>query len=176
MYDTASDDELVTLALRSDRGAFAALFDRHAGAVFDYAWGLTRSTTDAEDLTQDVFATAWTKLAGIRIVERSVLPWLLVTTRNHARNHARRAYHRATVELDENLTAASEAQHRDELQWVMSEIAKLGGVDQRICQLCLVEGYGYAEAAAHLGLSTSSIAKRVERLRARLRATVRGEA
>jgi RNA polymerase sigma-70 factor (ECF subfamily) len=178
MYANASDGELIAQALRQDRGAFAALFDRHAGAVFDYAWGLTRDRHDAEDLTQDVFATAWGKLRGIRVIDSSALPWLLVTTRNHSLNHARRAFFRTTVQLNETLATVDETNavdRREELQWVMQEIGKLSGADQRLCQLCLVEGYGYAEAAAHLGLTTSGVAKRIERVRARLRAAVRGE-
>lgn len=176
MYDAASDAELVALALRSDRGAFAALMSRHSRAVFLYAWGVTRNTADAEDVTQDVFVTAWAKLAGIRIVDASVLPWLLVTARNLLANHRRRAFFRTTVELDETIAgAAPETSRHDELQWVLAEIDKLGGLDRRICQLCLVEGYGYAEAAKHLGLSTSAVAKRVERARSALRSAVRGE-
>jgi RNA polymerase sigma-70 factor (ECF subfamily) len=42
--------------------------------------------------------------------------------------------------------------------------------------LCLVEGYSYAEAAEHLGLSTSAVAKRLERARASVRRAVRGDA
>ena len=44
-----------------------------------------------------------------------------------------------------------------------------GRVDQRIVELCLYEGRSYKEAALQLGLSVSSVTKRVERTRSRLR-------
>ena len=176
VYETDSDEQLVARALRSDRGAFAALMSRHSKAVYLFAWGATRSTSDAEDITQDVFVVAWAKLRDIRIAGHSALPWLLVTCRNTIRNHVRRESYRGVVSLDEAIGTAGVAGHADELRWVMHEIAKLGGVDQRICTLCLIEGYSYSEAAAQIGITQSAVAKRVERIRAGLRATVRGEA
>ena len=44
-----------------DREALAALYDRHARALFRHAGTLTRSPAAAEDLVQDVFV----KLAGM---------------------------------------------------------------------------------------------------------------
>jgi RNA polymerase sigma factor (sigma-70 family) len=172
MYETDADAELVSLARRGDRGAFAALMHRHSRAVYLYAWGLARQDSDAEDLTQEVFTTCWRRLADVRIVDTSALPWLLVTTRNLGANLARkRREHLALIE--ELVPGRSEP---DELRWVIAEVAKLGGTDQRIVHLCLVEGHGYADAARQLGLSTSAVAKRVERIRAALRHAVRGEA
>ena len=176
VYESDSDDQLIARALRSDRGAFAALMARHSKAVYLFAWGVTRSASDAEDITQDVFVVAWAKLREIRIAGSSALPWLLVTCRNMIRNHVRRASYRGVVSLDEAIATEGVTTHADELRWVMQEIEKLGGVDQRICTLCLIEGYSYSEASAQLGLSQSAIAKRVERIRVSLRATVRGQA
>ncbi|AYF96871.1 RNA polymerase sigma factor [Protaetiibacter intestinalis] len=175
MYATASDEELVSRALRGDRGAFRALFDRHAKAVYSYAWGMVRDDRDAEDVTQEVFVLAWRKLGGLRIVDSSALPWLLVCCRNVSRNQLRTR--RESVVLDETLLPGDRIRQDrvEELSWARVEIGRLGGVDQRIVHLCLVEGYGYEEAAAHLGLSRSAVAKRVERLRVALRQAVRGE-
>ena len=44
-----------------DRESLAALYDRHARALFRHAVALARSKTDAENLMQEVFV----KLAGI---------------------------------------------------------------------------------------------------------------
>ncbi|WP_051192070.1 RNA polymerase sigma factor [Microbacterium luticocti] len=175
MYDTDTDGELIRLALRGDRGAFSALFARHGKAVYLYAWGMTRDDRDAEDVVQETFVVAWRKLRGIRLVDASALPWLLVTCRNLTRNvlRARRAH----LVLDESLLPGDHTRQEriEELTWVRDAIGRLGGMDQRIVHLCLVEGFSYAEAADHLGLSTSAVAKRVERVRVTLRRAVRGE-
>lgn len=175
MYDTDSDSELIRLAQRGDRGAFSALYERHGKAIYLYAWGQTRDDRDAEDVSQEVFVVAWRKLAGIRIVDASALPWLLVTCRNVARNHLRAR--KPGLSLDEALLPGDHTRQDrlEEMTWVRQAIERLGGMDQRIIHLCLVEGYSYAEAADHLGLSTSAVAKRLERARTALRLAVRGE-
>jgi RNA polymerase sigma factor (sigma-70 family) len=176
MYDSDTDVELIRLARRGDRGAFSALFSRHGEAVYLYAWGMTRDDRDAEDTVQEVFVTAWRRIADVRIVESSALPWLLVTCRNTGRNLLRKR--REHLELDESLLPGDRTRQErvEELTWVRQAVSRLGGMDQRVVHLCLVEGYTYTEAAAHLGLTVSAVAKRVERARATLRRTIRGEA
>lgn len=176
MYAPASDSELIGRALRSDRSAFSVLFARHSRAVHAYAWGITRDDEDAADVTQEVFVVAWRRLRAIRIVETSALPWLLVTCRNVSRNQVRAR--RVSVEFDESRLPGDRVRQErlEELSWARGEISRLGGIDQRIVHLCLVEGYSYAEAAEHLGLTRSAVAKRVERLRTVLQTALRGEA
>lgn len=176
MYTTASDAELVRRASQRDRGAFRELFTRHSRAVHHYAWGMVRDDRDAEEITQEVFVVAWRRLGAIRIVDTSALPWLLVTCRNVARNLLRAR--RDAVPFDDAVLPDGRLRQEriEELGWVRREISRLGGVDQRIVHLCLVEGYGYAEAAEHLGLTRSAVAKRMERLRGVLRVALRGEA
>ncbi|HWI30695.1 MAG TPA: sigma-70 family RNA polymerase sigma factor [Microbacterium sp.] len=175
MYDADADAELIRLAVIGDRGAFSALFARHSKAVYVYAWAMTRNDRDAEDITQEVFVVAWRRLSAIRIVESSALPWLLVTCRNMGRNALRAR--RDTLSLDESLLPGDHTRQErlEELSWVQAEISRLGGMDRRVVHLCLVEGYSYAEASEHLGITRAAIAKRVERLRATLRLTLRGE-
>lgn len=64
----------------------------------------------------------------------------------------------------------SEAQ--EQLRWVLDEIAELGDRDRQLCQLCLIEGVSYRDAAAVLGTSPAAARKRIERLRIRLRNAV----
>jgi RNA polymerase sigma factor (sigma-70 family) len=170
MYGDVPDAELLALASSGDRGAFTALFRRHSRSVYRYAWGLTGGGRDAEDVTQEVFTIAWRRVHELRVIESSALPWLLVTAKNVARNLGRVRRHE---ELPPEL-AAQGGEHGEELRWVLGEIEKLGGTDQRVVRLCLIEGYSYAEASEQLGLSVSALAKRVERIRVGLRRAVRG--
>lgn len=176
MYDTAADADLIRYARRGDRGAFSALFARHSRAVYLYAWSMLRTDADAEDLVQEVFVTGWRKLKTIRIVESSALPWLLVTCRNLGRNALRAR--RASLQLDESILPGDRTRQErvEELSWVRQAIGRLGGMDQRIIHLCLIEGYSYSEAAEHLGVSSAALAKRLQRAKAALRFSLRGEA
>lgn len=165
-----SDSALLERLARGDAEALRAVFDRHAAAVTRYAWALAAERMDVEELVQDTFITAWRR--GASIPEASLLPWLLVTCRNHALNlQRRRAKHRSD-ELREHASLPDAVEAREQLRWVMAEIERLPEVDRRVCELCLIEGRSYAEAAEELGLSVGAVKQRVLRARTRLRKVV----
>ena len=93
-----SDGELWRRAGAGDGEAFGQVFDRHRDRVFRSAPRLTRHRHDAEDVTALVFLEAWRRRAVVRIVDGSVLPWLLVTT-GHVSQNAARARRRHTRAL-----------------------------------------------------------------------------
>jgi RNA polymerase sigma-70 factor (ECF subfamily) len=170
-----SDGELLARSATGDTGAFAELYDRHSAAVFRYAWGALRQNSDAQELLQDTFVTAWSRRFQIQLSRESLLPWLLVTCRNHANNLRRRNAYRASVPLAEGDAppdAAETEDARDRLRWVMEAIDALPPEDRRVCELCLIEGLSYREAARPLGSSASAIGKRLERARMKLRKAV----
>ncbi|WP_260855893.1 RNA polymerase sigma factor [Curtobacterium sp. 9128] len=172
---TPDDDDaaLVRRMALDDTGALATAFDRYAPTVTRYAWALAGSKQDVEELVQDTLLTLWQKAATIELSTGTLLPWLLVVCRNHARNQARRLAKNAGDELPAELAAPTDADDaRERLRWVRDEIAALPETDRRICELCLLEGHSYAEAAAMLGLSVGAVTQRVSRSRARLKKAV----
>jgi RNA polymerase sigma-70 factor (ECF subfamily) len=72
-----------------DSEAFAAVFDLHKDRVYRHARRLLGNVDDAEDVNAGAFLELWRRRAAVRLVEGSVLPWLLVSTTNLARNSAR---------------------------------------------------------------------------------------
>jgi RNA polymerase sigma-70 factor (ECF subfamily) len=169
------DGELLARLAQGDAEALGVVFDRHAPAVTRYAWALATERMDVEELVQDTFFTVWSRGASVTIAGTSLLPWLLVTCRNHALNlQRRRAKHEArTLDGELELVATTGDQDaRDRLRWVMDEIGRLPFIDRRVCELCLVEGRSYVEAADELGLSVDAVKKRVSRARTRLRKAV----
>jgi RNA polymerase sigma factor (sigma-70 family) len=165
------DDGTLVLSLRAgDRPSFLALYRRHAATILRYAWRLADDSGDAEDLVQEVFATLWAKRRTITLAGDSLLPWLLVTCRNHGANLVRKKAKTRTVALSEDRVDAPQSDAVDDLRWIHDEIDSLGPLDQRICQLCLLEGVPYRQAAAQLGITANGVAKRVERIRKHLRA------
>lgn len=84
------DDESVWQELRGGRSAaFGVIWDRHHRRVFQHVLGIGSSPVDAEDITATAFLEAWRHRTRLRFVDGSLLPWLLVTSRNCARNHER---------------------------------------------------------------------------------------
>jgi RNA polymerase sigma-70 factor (ECF subfamily) len=125
-----------------------------------------------------VFLEAWRHRGSIRVVDGSVLPWLLVTATNVARNHKRglRRYRAALTRLAPPETVADHAEEvaaRSErataARALAQALAGLSAVDRRVVSLCLLEELSYAQAAEVLGLSHASVRSRLSRARRTLR-------
>ena len=76
-------------ALAGDTDAFVAIFDLHHHRVYRHALRMTANVHDAEDITAAAFLELWRRRKSVRMVDGSVLPWLLVTATNLAWNLAR---------------------------------------------------------------------------------------
>jgi RNA polymerase sigma-70 factor, ECF subfamily len=74
-----TDLELVRRAQAGDVDAFGELVERNRRAVFRAALAAVGSATEAEDVTQEAFVTAWRKLSGFR-GESQFRTWLLSIT------------------------------------------------------------------------------------------------
>jgi RNA polymerase sigma factor (sigma-70 family) len=169
-----SDVDLLPLVRKGDLHAFTAIYRRYGSRVLRYLMVHTLDEASVEDLLQQTFFTAWSKHGQARIVGSSMLPWLLVIARNHSANEYRRLlrekFRTQNVQPDSQSLIPFEQR-----LWIEMELDKLSPVDQEVCRLCLVEGYSYAEAAEMLGVTSSTIGKRLERAKARLRAAFRSE-
>ncbi|SER76937.1 MULTISPECIES: RNA polymerase sigma factor [Lentzea] len=171
------DTRLWEQIAQGDHAAFTELFERHAEAVWNYAYRLTASWSQAEDLLSATFLTAWRKRGDAQLVRDSALPWLYTVTANRARTEWRAS--RRALRLVTRLTPQDERDHADEvaartdaqrrLAEVVAAIAKLPASEREIAQLCLLGDVSTADAAALLGITESSVRARVSRTRARLR-------
>ncbi len=86
---TRSEADDWLLAAGGDGEAFGRLFDAHHARVHRHAARLAGSTHDAEDVLAAAFLELWRQRERVRVVDGSVLPWLLVTTTNLALNQRR---------------------------------------------------------------------------------------
>jgi RNA polymerase sigma factor (sigma-70 family) len=162
--------DIVLLHSADSDTAFALLYRRHARAVLRYAWHLARTESEALDLVQETFATLWDKRTSARIVDESVLPWLLTVCRNHGLHLERSRRRHATVPLDVlNERAADNTEVGD---WMTDVLSGLTKVDRMLCELCLVDNFTYREAARLLELTETAVGKRLERARTKLRKLV----
>ena len=177
--EVADDVELLTRAQEGDRLAFADLYDRHVRPVYWQAYSVVRDAGEAEEVTQDVFVTAWRKIRAITPVDGSLLPWLLVTARYTALNAHRRASRRRNDALDDDVLedADSPVEREIEAAQVRAEIDKavaaLAENDRRLYELCVEGDRTYEQAARELGVSHAVVRNRLHRLRTRLRADLR---
>lgn len=79
---------LVARGQAGDRAAFGQLYQRHVDGVYAYIALRVRDAGLAEDLTQDVFLSAWRSL-GSFTWQGSLAPWLMRIAHNRIANHWR---------------------------------------------------------------------------------------
>jgi RNA polymerase sigma-70 factor (ECF subfamily) len=174
------DERLWHRSLLGQGDAFGALYDRHRNRVFRHAYRLSGNHHDAEDIMAASFLELWRRRKQVRVVEGSILPWLLVTTTNMARNSARAAlrYQRLLNALPRtenlrDLTADSFRSYQDALdQDLARALATLTAEDLHLVTLVVFEEHTIVAAAAVLGISPAAAKSRIHRARQRLRAAL----
>jgi RNA polymerase sigma-70 factor (ECF subfamily) len=83
-----TDDELVARARDGDAAAFGELVLRHRAAVYRAALAALRAPSDADDVAQEAFLLAFTRLRSFR-TDASFKTWLLTIAWNQAINRRR---------------------------------------------------------------------------------------
>src|SRR3954463_15477815 len=167
------DAALVAAAVSGDRGAFAALLERHYDRIHGLAWQLTGSRADADDIAQDVCCTLVEKIAGFR-GDAKFSTWLIGITFNACRDFKRRR--RSFLGLTEKLTVlaglATPKDGRDlyDAIWVQSAISKLKPVYRDTVVLVAGQQLTHAEAAAILGIAEATVSWRMSEVRRMLSA------
>ncbi|NHF61849.1 RNA polymerase sigma factor [Microcella pacifica] len=159
-------------ARRDDGDAFGSLFDLHHDRTYRRALGLMANTHDAEDVAASAFFELWRKRRTVRPVQGSVLPWLLVTTVNLARNAQRSSsrYQQVirTIPRAEAL-AAPDSETVETKKRLTDSLQRLSPVDGALFVLTALEDMPLAEAAEAVGLKPSTARMRLHRARLRLR-------
>ncbi|MDX1982439.1 MAG: RNA polymerase sigma factor [Bryobacteraceae bacterium] len=84
-----SDQQLVSAMLRRDRKAAAEFVERHSGAVYNYVRRRLSPRIDmVDDLVQEVFLAAWSRLVDYR-GDAEPRAWLLGIARHKVEDHYR---------------------------------------------------------------------------------------
>jgi RNA polymerase sigma factor (sigma-70 family) len=174
MGDEAAD---WAAALSNDPDAFVAIFDLHRLRVFHHALRMTANVHDAEDVTAAAFLELWRRRKSVRVVDGSVLPWLLVTTTNLARNTTRGLRrHRALLATlprsrDERSAEDLAVERMEEMRvavQVGDALSSLSPSDAALITLTMFEHYSPAQTAVVLGISDGAARTRLHRARARM--------
>jgi RNA polymerase sigma-70 factor, ECF subfamily len=173
------DEDLAHAACNGDRAAFSALVQRHYDRVFGFAWRLSGSRAEAEDLTQDIFAALPAKLRAWR-ADAKLTTWLYRVTLNAAHDRRRRQAVRTRAADgwgDWELARQDEiVVEREAQEWLAQAMTGLPAELRDTVALVLGEELTQAEAGAVLGLSEGTVAWRMSEVKKRLRAQLTKEA
>lgn len=147
------------------------LIDAHYAALYRYAYRLTGSAADAEDLTQDTFGKAITRLGQLRDPDRAK-PWLFRILRNAYLHRVRDDGRHKTVSLD----AAGELPAADAADPPAVDPVKLqealNDLDESFrtpLVLFYFEDFSYRDIAEQMDLPIGTVMSRLARAKAYLR-------
>lgn len=173
-----SDGELLFRLSRGDEPAYRMLHDRHQMPVFRLSLVLMHTSWDAEEVAATAFFELWRRRDKVRIVDGSVLPWLLATTSFAAKNslRSRRRYQRLLHRIPHD---GAVPDHADEVARAMDSLKitenvrealrELNPREASVVILCIVHEVPIAEAAVVLGVPEGTVKSRLSRVKTRLR-------
>ncbi|WP_327751831.1 sigma-70 family RNA polymerase sigma factor [Sphingobium sp. SJ10-10] len=172
------DAELAALALAGQQSAYGELMRRHRDGVFRLARGHAGDATEALDITQETFISAFAALArydGARPFRLWIARIAINKCHDWARRRAVRRFftfarpiEEAGVVADAAPTPEEAVQSQAELARIHAAIAALPGNLKDVLVLRGIEGISQAEAAQILGVSEKAVETRLYRARNKL--------
>ncbi len=140
-------------------------FRHHRTEIYRYLRRRTKSSDQAEELTQQVFADAAITLSRMDAGPGSVLGLLYTIARRRFADEARRnGQHGDQVPLQDVGDELQAPEYGSELAHAIREaIAQLPDEQRRVVCLKLIEGCSFAEIASLIGVSEAAAKMRFQR-------------
>ena len=178
-----SDDRLVQLTLEGDHDAFAILVEKYQSQIHTLAWRKIGDFHIAEDITQEVFLTAYQKLHTLTRPDRFA-NWLHAIVNNLCTTWLRKQAAQPELQLltSTNPKELSELhysdyviqQHKDagiesDRALIQNLLGRLQESDRTVINLYYLAELSYEEISNLLGVSLNTIKSRLSRARKRLK-------
>jgi RNA polymerase sigma-70 factor, ECF subfamily len=160
--------ETIRIAAAGDREAFGRLYSDYFRMVHAILLGRV-PRRDVDDLVQDVFLTAFTRLKTLRD-PAAFGGWLATIARNRATDHLRHA--RESIELPAELPGGDPIEA--ETIAALDAIRRLPDAYRDTLLMRLVEGMSGDEIAARTGMTSGSVRVNLHRGMALLREKLGG--
>jgi RNA polymerase sigma-70 factor (ECF subfamily) len=189
-----ADADLVAAVASGSEAALAALYDRHASAVYAAAFRLTGDRHVAEDIVQEVFLTLWNRAERFDPQIGSLSAWLATIARHRAVDRLRAAGRRPRlvapprVEDESPLEALERALRANSIargptaddpvraldlaearEAIGAALATMSDHEREVILLAYRDEMTQSEIAAHLGWPLGTVKTRTRRALGRLR-------
>lgn len=154
---------------RGDLDGFGDIVRRHQGWLRAYLRARMSDWSEADDLAQEVFLTAYRRIHDFR-GEGELEPWLKTIAKNHLRNHVRKRrdqYVGGSEELGRLLDqdAGGIATDRPSLEALAECLRQVEGASRSLLNERYVEGKSVRDLAAQSGRGYSALTMQLHRLR-----------
>jgi RNA polymerase sigma-70 factor, ECF subfamily len=168
-WRTATEDEL-----RVGEACLREVFRRSAPLIYTIAYRALGSSTDGEEITQDVFVSAWRARASYQAEKGSLSGWLIgiarhrIVDRQRARGRDLRLVQAVTKQTDVQTQPEALSTLIDRIV-LTEEIGRLPHPRGTILQLAFWEGRSYPQIAEQLDLPLGTVKSHARRALLHLR-------
>lgn len=174
------DADFVRAFCKGEAWAARAIWNRHAPMVFRVVERTLGPSTDAEDLTQEVFLSTFAQLRGLRDVQalRSFIYSIAVRTLKWElrRRRVRRILHLSpSGQLPEVPVRASDSENRQLLLRFYALLDQLSANERAAFVLRHMEGFKLEEVAERTGVSLATVKRVVSRASQKVSALVEAD-
>jgi RNA polymerase sigma-70 factor (ECF subfamily) len=160
------------MGLPGNQRTVQRLVEEHYAALYRYAYRLSGSLTDAEDLTQETYCKAQFNLSQLRDPSRAKA-WLFRILRNAYLHRVRSDKHQRCVSLEDIGDVAGKETHdlppdvdRERLQKALDDLPE---VFRTPILLYYFEDFSYRDIADQMDLPIGTVMSRLARAKAHLR-------
>ncbi len=168
MVDGGDNQELdlIKAAVGGDSSAFGVLYDRYQAMIYRFVMIKVGRREEAEDITHQVFLSAWQSVRTYRHKGFPFSSWLYRIARNQIIDHYRAGANRkgeVSIEKADPESFAVAVDHagnieaKIELETVRAAVARLRPDYQDVIILRFVEDMSLKESAAALGKSEGAV-------------------
>jgi RNA polymerase sigma-70 factor (ECF subfamily) len=174
------DQELLRQLAKGNETAFRALYERYQGPLYRFALHMSGNNATAEEVTQEVFMLLIGKPKGYAAEKGPVGGYLFGIARNLTRRVVQRSRLDLPMEeewldsadsaLTSDLDVLAELSNSELLEYLRKAVLTLPEQYREVVALCDLEEMSYADAAAMLECSPGTVASRLHRARAMLKA------
>ena len=170
-----SDEQLVALVRQGQLDAFDALVTRYHPRLLRFCRQILRSTEDAEDALQDVFAAAFRAIVTDRR-EIHVRPWLYRIAKNRCLTKLRSAGAIRPESLDDDHpdhghTPVEVVVSRQRFRELLDDVAALPDTQRTALLLREIDGFAYQQIATAMETTVPGVKSLLVRARAGLRSS-----
>ena len=175
-----TEQKIIRKAARGDRAAFRQLVLEHSHSIFRLAWRLSGDETAAEDIVQEAFIKAWSKLGEFRM-DASFKSWLhritVNTAMDYLRKHARRKQFETAEPEWETTAHAGEVpdtgRQIDISRQTQAAMLDLSEAERTALLLKHYEGHSIEEVARIMEITTGACKQNIFRAVRKMRIALR---
>lgn len=170
-------EELIALCKSGNQSAQMEIYNRYYKAMYNISFRIVKDSFEAEDIMQDSFLTAFTKLSSLKDI-KIFGSWLKRIVINNSIHHYRKKIKNQEVPIDDVLYKVEENSNGSssdseftniKAKQVLNTLKTLKDNYRIALTLNLIEGYDYEEISDILNISNSNCRTTISRAKESLR-------